>query len=61
MAKNQARQRGPTRPLHTRLADGRNRVALLENRILRSDLDKDAADLRRKIFKGGTTADPKKD
>jgi len=36
-------------------------VALLENRILRSDLDADAADLRRKIFKGGTTADPKKE
>jgi len=61
MAKNQTRLRGPTRPLHTRLEDGRNRVALLENMTLRADLDKEAATLKRKIFKGGNAPAPKKD
>ena len=58
MAKSSPRLRGPTRSLRVRLEDGRNRVALLENQTLRADLDKDAAELKRKIFKGGNQATP---
>jgi len=61
MAKNTPRLRGPTRSLRIRLEDGRNRVALLENQTLRADLDKEAAELKRKIFKGGNAPAPKKD
>lgn len=60
MAKTTIRLRGPTRPLRTRLEESKNRTALLENRILKGDLDKDAADLRRKIFRRDSPA-PKKD
>ncbi len=51
MAKQTNRLRGPTRPLATRLEETKNRVSLLENRLTRASLDKDARDLRRKIFK----------
>ncbi len=45
------RLRGPTRPVTVRLEEAKNRTLLLENRVLRADLDKDARDLRRKIFR----------
>lgn len=51
MAKKTLRLRGPTRSLRTRLEESKNRTALLENRTLKADLDKDAADLRRKLFR----------
>jgi len=53
MPKANIRLRGPTRPLETRLTETKMRVELLENRKLRADLDKDARDLRRKIFRKG--------
>lgn len=59
MAKHSNRLRGSTRPLNVRLEDGRNRVALLENRLLREDLDKGARDLKRKIFGKPAAAEKK--
>ena len=43
--------RGPTRPLAVRLAETKLRAELLENRITKGQLDKDARDLRKRIYR----------